>query len=107
VEGEVIWINEAKEALQTERLRKQICGKYNNTGSADKKNHCRNFFPYQKLKFRVSFIQLKPILDIFSCGFSLFCGPQHSLKALLLLNVMCLLKYVLNFVQNVSYFNPN
>jgi hypothetical protein len=36
-----------------------------------KKYHCSNFFLCQKLKSRVSFIQLKPILDISLRGFSL------------------------------------
>jgi hypothetical protein len=39
---------------------------------------------------------LKPVLYIFLCGFSLSSCPQHSLKVLLLLNPLCLLKYVLN-----------
>jgi hypothetical protein len=34
-------------------------------------------------------------LDIFLPGFSLSSCPQHSLKALLLLNPLCLFKYVL------------
>jgi hypothetical protein len=38
----------------------------------------------------VSFIQLKPILDIFLRGFSLSSCPPHSLKVLLLLNSTCL-----------------
>jgi CRISPR/Cas system CMR subunit Cmr6 (Cas7 group RAMP superfamily) len=57
-----------------------------------------------KRKSRVSFVQLKPISNIFLCGFSLFSCPQHSLKVLLLLNPMCLLKYVLNCKLNFSFF---
>jgi hypothetical protein len=60
-----------------------------------------------KLKSRVSFIQLKPILDIFLRGFSLSSCPQHSLKALLLLNPMCLLKCVLDCEKHFSYLDPN
>jgi hypothetical protein len=45
----------------------------------------------QKLKSMVTFIQLKPILDIPLRGFSLPSCPQHSLKALLLLNAMSFL----------------
>jgi hypothetical protein len=56
-----------------------------------------------QLKSRVSFSQMKPILDIFLCGSSLSSCPQHSLKVLLLLNPTCLLKYVLNCEQ-VSFF---
>jgi hypothetical protein len=51
------------------------------------------------LKSRVSFIELKPILDISLRGFSL-----SSLEILLLINPTCLLKYVLNYEQNVSFF---
>jgi hypothetical protein len=46
----------------------------------------------QKLKSRDSFIQLKPMLDIFLRGFSLLSVRQHSLKVLLLLNLRCLFK---------------
>jgi hypothetical protein len=69
-----------------------------------RKYHCSNFFLCWKLKSRVSFIQLKPILDILLHGFSLSSCPQHSLKVLLLLNPMCLLKYVLNCEHNFSFF---
>jgi hypothetical protein len=41
---------------------------------------------------------------LYQLKFSLSNCPQHSLKALLLLNHMCLLKYVLNCEQNVSFF---
>jgi NAD-dependent dihydropyrimidine dehydrogenase PreA subunit len=53
-------------------------------------------------------IQLKVILDILLCGFCLSSCPQHSLKALLLLNPLWLLKYVLNPEKNFSfsYFGP-
>jgi hypothetical protein len=71
------------------------------------KYHCSNFFLCQKLKSRVSFIQLKPVLDIFLRGFSLFSCPQHSLKLLLLLNAMCLLKYVLDCEKNYLNFDPD
>jgi hypothetical protein len=61
-------INEAKD--NKKKLRKEINGKFGNTGSTAgnqlKKYHCSNFFLCQKLKFRVSFIQLKSVLDI-SC----------------------------------------
>jgi hypothetical protein len=43
-------------------------------------------------------------LDIFLHGFNLSSCSQHSLKVLLLLNPMCLLKYVLNCEQNFSFF---
>jgi hypothetical protein len=66
----------------------------------NKKNHCDNLFLCQKLKSRVSFIQLKPVLDIFLRGFSLSSCPQHGLKVLLLLTPTYLLKYVLNCEQN-------
>jgi hypothetical protein len=49
-------------------------------------------------------MQLKSILDIFLRGFSPSSCPQRSLKVLLLLNPMCLLKYVLNCEQNFSFF---
>jgi hypothetical protein len=48
--------------------------------------------------------QLKPILDIFLCGFSLSSCPQNSLKVLLLLNPTRLLKYVINHEQNYAIF---
>jgi hypothetical protein len=38
-------------------------------------------------------------------GLSLSSCPQHSLKVLLLLNLMCHLKYILNCEQNFSYFD--
>jgi hypothetical protein len=60
-----------------------------------------------KLKSRVSFVQLKPMLDIVLQDFSLSSCPQHSQKVLLLLNPMYLLKYVLNCEQNFSYFDPH
>jgi hypothetical protein len=55
---------------------------FNNIGNAgeDKKYHGYNFSLFQKLKSRASFIQLKPILDIFLRVFSLSNCPQHSLK---------------------------
>jgi hypothetical protein len=91
-------INEEKSALKDKKIRKQINGNFNNIGSADENNlekyHCSNFFLCQELKSRVSFIQLKPILDISLRGFSLSSCPQHSLKVLLLLNPVCVLKYV-------------
>jgi hypothetical protein len=43
-----------------------------------------NFFYSQKLKARISFIQLKPVLGIFLHGLSLPVYPQNSLKVLLL-----------------------
>jgi hypothetical protein len=43
-------------------------------------------------------------LNIFWRGFSLSSRPQHTLKVLLLLTPMCLLKYVLNCEQNSSFF---
>jgi hypothetical protein len=69
----------------------------------NKKKSLQQFLPRQKLKSRVTFIQLKLVLDIFFRGFSLSSCPQHSLKALLLLNATCLLKYVLNCEQNFSF----
>jgi hypothetical protein len=44
----------------------------------------KKIFLSQKLKSRISFIQLKPILDISLHSFSLSSCPQHSLKVLLL-----------------------
>jgi hypothetical protein len=58
------------------------------------KYHCNNFFLCQKLKSRVSFIQLKPILDIFLAWFQSLQLPSTqseiplSLIPLLLLNPM-------------------
>jgi hypothetical protein len=51
-------------------------------------------------------------LDIFLRGFSLSSSPQHSLKSLLLLNPMYLLKYVrmystVNNIFRFSYFHPD
>jgi hypothetical protein len=73
----------------------------------NKKNHYSYLFLCQKLKSRVSLMQLKPILNIFLRSFSLSSCPQHSLKVHLLLNPTCLLKYVLNCEQNFSYFDPD
>jgi hypothetical protein len=55
----------------------------------------------QKLKSRVSFTQLKPILQIFLRSFSLSSCLRHSLEVLLPLSTMCLLKNVLNCEQNL------
>jgi hypothetical protein len=63
-----------------------------------------NFFPFQKLKSRVSFILPKSLLDIFLLGFSLTCFPQHILKVLLLKNDACFLKPVVNSEHNFSFF---
>jgi hypothetical protein len=65
--------------------------KLNNIGNDEEnqRNITASVSSCQKLKSRISFIQLKPILDIFLRGFSLSTSPQHSLKALLLLNPMC------------------
>jgi hypothetical protein len=52
-------------------------------------------------------MQLKPVLDIYLRGFSLSSCPQHSLKVLVHLNVVCLLKYVLSCEQNYSVFDPD
>jgi hypothetical protein len=85
-----------KDQQQKKKNLEKINGKYNNICSVDeKKYHCCNFFLCQKLKSRVSFIQLKPIL----CGFSF---SSCSLKLLSLL--LCLLKYVLNYQQNFPFF---
>jgi hypothetical protein len=55
----------------------------------------KNSFPCQKLQSRVSFMQLKPVLYFFLCG--------YSLKILLLLNPMrIILKYVLSCKLNFS-----
>jgi hypothetical protein len=71
-------INEAKySSKRQKKLRKQINGKLNNIGSADE-----NKYKYvtaaisfcQKQKSRASFIQLKPIFDIFLRSFSLSEG---------------------------------
>jgi hypothetical protein len=75
----------------------------------EEKYQCSNLFLCQKLKSRVSFIHLQPVLDIFLRGFSLSNCPQHSLKvllvqSLLLLNPICLLKYVLKCEQNFLFF---
>jgi hypothetical protein len=70
----------------------------------NKKISCSNIFLCHKLKCRVSFVQLKPILDIFLLGSSLSSCSEHSLKLLLLLNATCLLKYVLNCEQHFSCF---
>jgi hypothetical protein len=43
-------------------------------------------------------------LGYFLLGFSVSSRPQHSPKALLVLNVTCLLMYVLNCEQNLSFF---
>jgi hypothetical protein len=77
------------------KIRKQINGKFNHMGSADENIYiyqCSNFFICQKLKFRVPFSQLKPIL-----GFSLSSCPQHSLSP------AWRLKYVFNCEQNFSF----
>jgi hypothetical protein len=58
----------------------------------------------QEAEIQGSFVQLKPILDIFLRGSSLSSCPQHSLKVLLLLNATCLLKYVLSCEQKFSFF---
>jgi hypothetical protein len=62
-----------------------------------KEYQCSNFFLCQKLKSRVSFIQLKPIVDI--------SVSPAALKVLLLLNPTCL--YVLNCERNFSYPDPD
>jgi hypothetical protein len=66
---------------------------------------CSNFFHCQKLIARVSFNPFQASLGYFLAWFSLSSCPQQSLKVLLLLNPMCLLKYVLNCEQNLSYFD--
>jgi hypothetical protein len=58
-------------------------------------------------EIQVSFIQLKPILDIFLRGFSLSSCPQHRLKVLLLLNPMSFFKLALSCEQNFSYLDPD
>jgi hypothetical protein len=58
----------------------------------------KQLYKDKKLKFRFSFIQPKPVLDIL-CSFSLPSCPQHSLKVLLLLNPTCLLNYLINCEQ--------
>jgi hypothetical protein len=69
-----IRINKAKvnPKRQKKKLRKQINGTFNNRADADenklKKYQRSEFFFCQKLKSRVSFIQLKPILGIFLRG---------------------------------------
>jgi hypothetical protein len=68
------------------------------------------FLNYKKLKSRLFYIQLKPILDIFLRGFSLSSYPQHSTKVLLFesllrLNPTCLLKHVLKCEQNFVIFH--
>jgi hypothetical protein len=87
--GEVIRINEAKDSprrqIKKKRLKRQINVKFGNIGIAEKINkkyHCSNFFLCQKMNSRVSFSQLKPILDIFLRGFSLSSCPQSNLKVL-------------------------
>jgi hypothetical protein len=55
------------------------------------------------LKSRVSFIWLKPVLNNFLRGVSVSNCHQHSLKVLLLLNAVCLLKYVLKCEQSFSF----
>jgi hypothetical protein len=56
----------------------------------------QRFRPLSEAEIQASFIQLKPIFCISLRGFSASCYPQHNLRVLLLLNSMCLLKYVLN-----------
>jgi hypothetical protein len=52
-------------------------------------------------------LQLKPSLDIVFCCFTLSSCPQYSLKALLPINPMCLLKYILNCEQNFPWRMPS
>jgi hypothetical protein len=76
--SELSGLMKQKTFLNDKKLRKQINGKCNNIGSANEKKkryHCRIFFLGQKLKSRVSFIQLKPILYIFVRGFYLSSCP--------------------------------
>jgi hypothetical protein len=77
-----------------------------------KKYHCSNFFLYQKLKSRVSLIQLKSILGYFLAWFQSLQLPStqsESPRALIPLDPkshVSFLKYVLNCEQNSSYFDP-
>jgi hypothetical protein len=61
----------------------------------------------QAAEIQVPFIQLKPILYIFLCGFSLSSCPQHSLRVVFPLKRKRLLEYVTNFEHNSSYFDPD
>lgn len=54
------------------------------------------FLPLSDAEIQVSFIQLKPVLDSFLCGFGLSSCPQNSLKVILLPNPMRLHR------QNIS-----
>jgi hypothetical protein len=65
--------------VKKKQLRKQINGKFKNTGSADE-NKIKNIIA----PISSSVIQLKPISDIFLRGFGLSSCPQHSLKVLFL-----------------------
>jgi hypothetical protein len=93
--GGGVRVNEANYCLKN--LRKQINGKCNNIHSSgeNKTYLCSNFFLCQKLISSVSFVQLRPMLDIFLRGFDPSSWPRHSLKVHF--------KHVLNFEQNFSF----
>jgi hypothetical protein len=49
-----------------------------------KKLSLQSFIPLSEAEMKCLFIQLKTILDIIKCGFSLSSCPQHNLKVALL-----------------------
>jgi hypothetical protein len=69
----------------------------------NKKISLQKFLPLSEVEIQ-GLLQLKPVLDIFLRGSSLFSCPQQSLEVLLLLNPTCLLKCVLNCERNFSFF---
>jgi hypothetical protein len=109
-EGQVIRINEAKDGPIRQKTYRTKNGKFNSIGSAVENKlkicHCRNFSLCQKLKSRVSFIKLKPILDIFAWFQSLQLSWTQSESPLALIpraHTRSLLKYVRNCEQNFSF----
>jgi hypothetical protein len=53
-------------------------GNFNIDSTDENESHCGNFIFCQKLKSSVSFIQLKPISNIFLCGLSLQLPSTQS-----------------------------
>jgi hypothetical protein len=64
------------------------------------------FYKNIKLKYRVSFIQLKPVFDVFLRGFSLFSYSVFSLKFLLLPNLKVSYR-IYNLYINILARIPN
>jgi hypothetical protein len=71
----------------------------------NKQNITATISSCQKLKPSVSFIQLKPILDIFLRSFGLSGYPQHSLKVLLFPNLVCIFKYKYSGVHKIVHIS--